>query len=144
MEDEKVALPPWLIVLTLGSLLIAAVSLGLYVWKFGTGFSTSQEVWGQFGDFIGGSLNPLFALTALFALLYTIVLQSAELKRSTKQLEKSASALDNQNLVLKKQSFEATFFQLIQLFNEIISQLGVTNRGNTKIGERQNNNSGHP
>jgi hypothetical protein len=121
----KITLPIWLLGLVAFSVGVAIFSFVLYVLEFGPNLSDRQEVWGQFGDFIGGTLNPLFALTALLALLYTIVLQSTELKNSTEQLSKSAKALDSQNSVLKKQSFEATFFQLINLLNDITGQIRI-------------------
>lgn len=96
---------------------------GVYAHKFFGPLSNDQGVWGQFGDYVGGILNPLFSVTALFALLYTIVLQTKELRESSKQLEKSAEALSAQNLVLLKQSFETSFFNLASQFNELVRDL---------------------
>lgn len=111
-------IPRWLKCLVCLSVLIAILSFFLYLVEFGFSRSSDHAVWGQFGDFIGGTLNPLFALTALFALLHTIRLQSRELRYSAEQLKDSASALKKQHGVLKKQNFEETFFQLLKLFNE--------------------------
>jgi uncharacterized membrane protein len=45
--------------------------VGLYVWQFGGPlFSTETGVWGQFGDYIGGLLNPLFALVNVGVIVY--------------------------------------------------------------------------
>ena len=113
-DQDKVSneIPYWLKVLVAISLLCAAITISLYFWHFFSwGVSTDQATWGQFGDYVAGILNPIFSLTALFALLYTIVLQSKELRDSTKQLERSAKALSVQNTVLNKQGFEATYFQ---------------------------------
>ncbi len=123
--SKKTKLPLWLSFLAITSVFLAIGVFGAYAWVFGPKLSSNQEIWGLFGDFVGGSLNPLFALIGLFALLYTIVLQSSELQHSTEQLQKSAEALNAQNTELKKQSFDSTFFQLTHLFNEIISQLRV-------------------
>ncbi len=119
-------IPRSLKVLVYLSVMVAAAALGLYVWQFHFGLSTKHDVWGQFGDYVGGTLNPLFAFTALLALLYTIVLQSRELRHSTEQLAKSAEALEKQNVVLRKQSFEATFFQLLKLYNDVVQELHIT------------------
>jgi hypothetical protein len=107
------------------SILAAGAAPITYLWMFGARPSTNHEAWGQFGDFLGGTLNPIFSLSALVALLYTLVLQSRELRQSTEQLERSAKALDAQNTVLRKQSFEATFFQLLRLYSEVVQDLAV-------------------
>ena len=131
--------PRWLKVLVALSAIAAVIVLGVYVWRFHLGFSEQHENWGQFGDYIGGTLNPLFAFTALLALLYTIVLQSRELRNSAEQLTKSAEALEKQNLVLRKQSFEATFFQLLRLYNEVVRGLHITLRESEFLGGQARN-----
>lgn len=99
---------------------------GLYAWQFQGGLSGTQEVWGQFGDYLGGVLNPMLGFLTLLALLVTITLQSRELRLSTEELKKSASALQSQNDTLKRQSFESTFFQLLRLHNDIVTAMDVT------------------
>ncbi|MEE3636490.1 hypothetical protein UIA24_19890 [Pseudomonas sp. AL 58] len=58
----------------LGALLIALVSL-FYAKNFRGDISGSQEIWGQFGDYFGGILNPILSFFAFCALLYTVHLQ---------------------------------------------------------------------
>ena len=58
-------------VIIIGSLVI----VGLYFFKFHGELSNQHDVWGQFGSFWGGTLNPLLSLIAFLALLYTIILQ---------------------------------------------------------------------
>lgn len=119
-------LPSWLKALVLFVLIVAVVLVCLYFYSFPFLLSKEQEVWGQFGDYVGGILNPLFSLTTIFALLYTIILQSKELRESTEQLRLSAEAFQKQNTVLDKQQFETTFFQMLTLFNEIINSIETT------------------
>lgn len=52
----------------------------------------SAQSWGTFGDFIGGILNPIFALFAFYWLTYSVRLQIKELRDTKKELEKSADA----------------------------------------------------
>lgn len=66
------------------ALLVAVV--GAYVWNFGAHWTDSQEEWGQFGDFVGGTLNPVFAMLAFLALLWSIALQASEFKQATQHL----------------------------------------------------------
>ncbi|WP_340121322.1 putative phage abortive infection protein [Methylobacter svalbardensis] len=122
-------LPIWLITLVLVAFTLAVVLIYSYFFSFPFSLSKGdkwQEVWGQFGDYVGGILNPLFSLTTIFALLYTIILQSKELRESTEQLRLSAEAFQKQNTVLEKQQFETTFFQMLTLFNEIINSIETT------------------
>lgn len=106
------------------SIFTALVLISLYFLRFPTGyFSQAQDAWGQFGDYVGGILNPLFSLTALFALLHTIKLQSKELHESTEHLKASSQALALQNEVLMRQQFETTFFQMLAFFSEVIRDM---------------------
>jgi hypothetical protein len=117
--------PKWLRALVAGVLITAGLMISFYLWKF-RGISTDQAVWGQFGDYVGGILNPLFSITALFALLYTIALQSKELRFSAKQLKRSAIALDAQKNLIEKQTFERTFFSLLDQFNGVVRDMQTT------------------
>lgn len=102
-----------------------------YIFPFYLNFSFNEtlsgnpEHWSAFGEYIGGILSPILAFLALIALLHSIRLQTTELNYSTEQLKKSAEALDNQNKLIQKQNFEATFFHLMGLYNQIIQGLSV-------------------
>ena len=69
----------------------AILAAGFILWVYSTVFtglvSEKHDAWGQFGDYVGGTLNPLFALIALFALLYTIKIQVSELRAVSIRLE---------------------------------------------------------
>ncbi|MHA2367166.1 MAG: putative phage abortive infection protein [Candidatus Hodarchaeales archaeon] len=98
-------------------------ALSFYFYNFNGGLVHEQDKWGQFGDYIGGTLNPLFAFLALIALLLTVVLQSRELKLSTKELAESSKALKEQSQALNLQNYESTFFQMIRLHHEIVNTM---------------------
>lgn len=94
--------------------------------KFGTNPSDTQESWGQFGDFVGGILNPLFSIIGLLALLHTIVLQSKELSKSTRELKASAKALRRQNKHNARQQFDNNFFQLLTLNVSLVPTIALS------------------
>ena len=51
-----------LILFAIFSFIILSSVFGFYFSKFGSlGLSNNQELWGQFGDFVGGTLNPILA-----------------------------------------------------------------------------------
>ncbi|TOQ75786.1 hypothetical protein CGG88_23945, partial [Vibrio parahaemolyticus] len=46
--------------------------------------------WGQYGDFMGGVLNPILSFVAIMGVLVTIVIQHNELKETRKEFKRSA------------------------------------------------------
>lgn len=115
----------WWFVSIAGAIIVFV--FGFYVANFPFGISADQNSWGTFGDFIGGILNPLLAFMGLIALLYTIIIQSTELKETRKELNKSSKALNAQSESLKLQNFETTLFNLLNKHTETISFLTAHN-----------------
>lgn len=52
--------------------------------------------WGAFGDYVGGILNPVIALGALYLIAQTYKLQKNELEKTTELLKISTDAQDKQ------------------------------------------------
>lgn len=101
-------IPFWLfLVIPALAILLFGLVAKQYFDEFAWPLPKQRADWGQFGDYLGGVLNPLFSFLALIALLLTIRLQVKELKVSTRELKKSAAAFEQQN-------FESTFFQLLR------------------------------
>lgn len=65
----------------------------------------------EFGDFVGGTLNPVFSFIGLILLFETYSMQKKELKETKK-------ALRIQNQTQSKQQFESTFFALLNVHNQ--------------------------
>lgn len=72
---------------------IALLGLGLVVAYFSYfGFVLSQtpakdaEKWGQFGDFVGGLLNPMVAFAAFYWLTQSVKIQKQEMADTRKEL----------------------------------------------------------
>ncbi|WP_298946935.1 hypothetical protein [uncultured Campylobacter sp.] len=90
--------------------------IGFYIGTLAAYFlkdDINSEFLGQVGDFLGGFLNPLFALLSFIALLITIVFQSEELKNSREELKltreelaKSAEAQEKSSQIFEQQRFE--------------------------------------
>ncbi|MBI6855527.1 hypothetical protein YA0002_22450 [Pseudomonas cichorii] len=64
----------------IGVFTVIVALLSMYLSQFGSNFSTEQAVWGAFGDYVGGILNPLFALLGLLGILHSLHLQRNQLK----------------------------------------------------------------
>lgn len=141
----------WLLYVAIALLI---VTIGFYFFNFNNGFSTERSDWGTFGDFVGGTLNPLFAFLSLFAIIYTIRIQTEELeysreelKATKEELEKSRIAQEEQsqsfkiqNESIKQQAFENTFFQLVNALIDTKNNISVNVKGSF---HRDANGKGH-
>lgn len=120
------------------SIAFLVITIAVYFINFHGPTSSNAADWGTFGDFIGGTLNPIFSLLALFALLATIALQNHEMELTRTELQRAAAAqertqkeLAEQAHTLKKQKFEDTFFSLLDQLNLVLNNL-TEYKSNTK------------
>lgn len=58
--------------------------------------AADPQYWGQFGDFVGGILNPVIAFGALFMLTISVLIQKTELAETREQLTESKKAQEEQ------------------------------------------------
>ena len=123
---------PWILISFGLFALFCIVSVFVYYKYIFFDFKIDSNVehFGQFGDFIGGTLNPILAFLSFMALLYTIKIQTDELKLSREELEatreelkgsriaqqEQSESLKLQNEATKLQIFENTFFKFIEMF----------------------------
>ncbi|MCX6145687.1 MAG: hypothetical protein NTW25_00330 [Candidatus Kapabacteria bacterium] len=69
----------------------------------------NKEQLGQFGDFFGGTLNPILSLCGFIAILCTIKLQAIQINQNKQTLQ--------------QQQFESTFFTLFKLYNSALTEI---------------------
>jgi len=107
------------------------------------------DIMAMWGDFFGGTLNPLFTFLTFLGLIYTIILQRNELALSRRELEltrrevaKSSTALDAQNESMKQQRFESTLFNMIGVLNQIIDQMDLEESTGSSKSPRIRTNKG--
>lgn len=96
----------------------ALITIIIYILAFHESFSRDHAEWGQFGDFFGGTLNPVFGLLSLLAILIALLFQAKELSHSTVALNKQAD-------YLRLQAFESTFFSMVTMHNENLKGLDL-------------------
>lgn len=65
-------------------------SLGVYLSKF-NGELGNQELFGQFGDYMGGVLNPILGFATVVLLIASLKYQMIELALTRKELKKTAN-----------------------------------------------------
>ncbi|WP_286265953.1 hypothetical protein [Thalassotalea atypica] len=115
-------------------LIVISIVLGLYIFQFGQyGLSSEQDVWGAFGDYIGGILNPIIASLALIYLIKTYATQKEELTETKKALTSSAESHQEQteqqtlaNILQKKANELEERNQRINLLQAEISCIDAT------------------
>lgn len=95
-----------IIVLITSSIVTSA--LGLYFWKFYSyGLSNKTADWASFGAYVGGVLGTCFAFATFWMLLSTFRLQQKQSKN------------------IEVQQFETTFYSLLELHNQKLSELDL-------------------
>ena len=104
-------------VAALSSVTVALIALLLVIFGY--------RNYGEWGDFIGGLLNPILTFLTFMGLLLTIILQQKELRATRDELQRSANALDSQLDALKKQNFESTFFSFAHLLQAIVDSTDI-------------------
>lgn len=78
----------WLVVFLLALSAFGGVFFSYFYWfKMTLSFHTSHspEVWGQFGDFIGGLLNPILSFITVMILIVTSLHQQKQYENSEKR-----------------------------------------------------------
>jgi uncharacterized membrane protein len=83
----------WIVRMVVGAIIAVVFVSGLYFLKFHGDISTGQDIWGQFGDYLGGTLNPIFGFLGLIVLVLTLALQSRQLELAQIEVENSKQEL---------------------------------------------------
>lgn len=100
--------------------LILAATWGGYYLNFGVGASLSEktEVWGQFGDYVGGVVNPILSFVTIYLLINSIGLQ----RESNDSL---TSEIKRQEQLEEYKKFELRFFRLVESQEESFSRFKI-------------------
>lgn len=107
-------------------ILVAVISmvaaLALYVIKFyfilNLGFADDSAIWGQFGDYMGGSLNPVLSFISVILLIKSLSLQNqanADIREELKDNKKTE----------KLRSFSALFFNMVSSQKSLLETFSV-------------------
>jgi hypothetical protein len=119
---------------------LAAAAVGLYITAFhDLPWRESPAAWGQFGDFLGGLLNPSIAAVALLVLLASYGLQRRELKETRNLLQIQAEEMRNSNKATEQQRYETTFFLLLRTWRDTAASISYTQTHGQSAIENINN-----
>ncbi|MDH2052547.1 putative phage abortive infection protein [Achromobacter marplatensis] len=114
--------------------LVLMAAYGIYFGLIKKASGGGPDSWGQFGDFLGGLLNPVVGTITIVLLVHTlqsqlkaVELQRKELALQRKELQlqraetaRSTEALAAQNKAIMMQSFEQTFFAWLQSYRQLV------------------------
>lgn len=123
----------WSIIIAV--LLITLVLLSYFIHFHGS-FDSDQSTWGTFGDFVGGTLNPVLAALAFYWLTSSIRLQIQELRDTRGVLEETANHqstianLEEENVNTQKKNLElqqASLEKQIQAAEQQQQQIAIQN-----------------
>ncbi|WP_367237229.1 hypothetical protein VXM67_17025 [Pseudomonas sp. Rh2] len=98
----------YLIALSVAVVMVFGV-LYAYFHNFSTDVSTKQDVWGQFGDYVGGLLNPTLSFFAFTGLLLTLRMQRIDSEKA-----------DRRHV---NEEFDSRLFHLLSLLHASIASL---------------------
>lgn len=102
----------WAIIAVLVVIIVLILNTVFYV----------EEKSAPFGDAFG-VVNALFSGLAFVGLIYAILLQSEELSLQRQELKETRGEFEKQNETMKKQRFDNTFFNMLNLHNEVVGSL---------------------
>lgn len=127
-EDDLKSLQKKIKYSTIGAVVIVAVVFCSYIGYLGIyndlSLSTDSGIWGSFGDFIGGLLNPIIAGLAFYWLTQSVLIQK-------KELSDTQSVLADTEKTQRIQRFENSFFSLLEQMNTVFSQLNSPDHNQT-------------
>ena len=104
---------------------LAAVGVAslAYIITFGATPVADSALWGQFGDYFGGVLNPVFAFAAFLSALWAIGVQQREARTAAKQLASQTEIAREEFEVLSSERLGEEFLIVIRDIDQRLSTL---------------------
>lgn len=101
----------------------------IYILKFCgvLGFSSVEDfaIWGQFGDYLGGSLNPILSFISIMLLINSLKLQNNSLKIQNQANTDLRLQLDDNKKTERLRSFDVLFFNLINTQTKLFDNFEI-------------------
>ncbi|OME79592.1 hypothetical protein BK120_21695 [Paenibacillus sp. FSL A5-0031] len=91
---------------------------------------------GTVGDFFGGTTVGLLSLASIIFVTAAIMMQKEELELQRNEVQKTREEYEITNATMKKQQFDSTFFNMINLHHDITKDIvieGTTGRAAMQI-----------
>jgi hypothetical protein len=114
--------------LVCGILAVVCLVFGVVEWAAGThALDNSDDLGdlGNFGSFLQGTVASLWALAGVFLIVLAFLGQQQQLTLQRMQLAGQEQQFNTQLESIKLQSFESSFFQLLNLQREVTAELHI-------------------
>lgn len=118
--------------LIIGVVLILLAMYGIYFYIVGDSFTKADL--GPLGDFIGGNINPILTFVSTVLLIETVVIQRSAAKDAKASEIRAQATIKQQSDLAVKQSFESSWFNLINLCLDEYKSTTVTLKSGTYSG----------
>lgn len=92
-----------------------SVVWGVYYYSFGGELSSEQGVWGTFGDYTGGILNPLLNFITIYLLIKSFSSQEKALEQAIGQAVQAKSDLAEARYNERLRAFEGSLFNFSEM-----------------------------
>ncbi|WP_433581572.1 putative phage abortive infection protein [Paenibacillus amylolyticus] len=83
----------------------------------------SFEDLGVIGDFFGGTTVGLLSLASIIFVTAAVMMQKEELKLQREEVKKTREEYEVTNATMKRQQFDSTFFNMINLHHNILKEI---------------------
>lgn len=117
----------WALNVFIGILVLIGAVFLFYMLHFGKDTVPKELArWGEFGDFMGGTLNPLIGVATIFLLFIGLLVQRRELKETSRALH-----LANRHAGI--QAFEQSLFSWLSTYRSLLDSMESPSRGQTFV-----------
>ncbi|MEO2212138.1 putative phage abortive infection protein [Paenibacillus amylolyticus] len=108
-----------------GSIAVVAVSVPFLIMYFTKTAYTMDNFGklGSIGDYFGGTTVGLLSLASIIFVTAAIVMQKDELRLQREELEKTRDEYKVTNETMRRQQFDSTFFNMINLHHNILKEI---------------------
>ncbi len=105
----------WLVLLGVLGFLVIAGSLWFFFSQVGMSVMSGQAEWGQFGDYLGGTTNPILAFFTFVGVLWTISLTHDDLQKTT-EMNKQQKVSEQKETIYR--IVERIYLELKEILNK--------------------------
>lgn len=124
----------WIII---GGFALIIIGLFFFLWQesFSINTSIQSDKVGQFGDFIGGIVGSIWALSGVILFYVALSLQRKEFQLQRQELRETRNIFEQQATQMKNQQKESTFFNLLNHHNQTV--LNITKKESDGSGDKK-------
>jgi hypothetical protein len=111
----------------------ACICVGIILGAYATYLKLADRIgFGEFGSLLSGAVSPMFTLAGTAYVVFTFLGQKQQSLSQEEQIAQNEYQIEVNRLEVELQRFEATFFQLLQRYDDMVDSLDVHMHDRTK------------